>query len=67
MKLYCRFLNKNIEKNKKYKDEYQSIIECYSIILSSKTKNIDYIQPLLIKHILNILILKTKILLKVKV
>ena len=42
----CEFINKNIEKSKKnHKDEYQTVnIECYSIVLSTKKKDIKYIQ-----------------------
>ena len=42
----CYFYDKNLEKSKKnHKDEYQTInIECLCIRLSTKTKDINYIQ-----------------------
>ena len=42
----CYFNDKNIEKSKKnQKDEYQTVnIECQSIILSTTTKDINYLQ-----------------------
>ena len=42
----CQFINKNIEKNQKNgNDEYKTVsIECYSIVLSTKTQDINFIQ-----------------------